>query len=74
MTKTPFSRKGIRAEELLGLIHSDVCSPLSTYAISNYSYFVTFTDDFSIYGYVHLIRQKSEVLEKFIEYKNEVEK
>ena len=74
MTKSPFSGKGIRAEELLGLIHSDVCGPLSTHAMGNYSYFVTFTDDFSRYGYVFLIRQKSDVLEKFIEYKNEVEK
>ena len=30
MTKSPYSRKGERASELLELIHSDVCSPMNT--------------------------------------------
>ena len=38
-----------------------------------YSYLVTFTDDFSRYGHVFLIKHKFESFEKFIEYKNEVE-
>ena len=74
MTKIPFRNKGTRVLETLGLIHSDVCGPMSTHAMGGYSYFVTFTDDFSRYGYIYLMKQKSEVLEKFIEYKNEVEK
>ncbi|XP_042446565.1 uncharacterized protein LOC122031527 [Zingiber officinale] len=39
-----------------------------------YTYFVTFTDDLSRYGYVYLMRHKSETLDKFKEFKNEVEK
>ena len=74
MTKTPFIGKGARVEELLGLIHSDVCGPMSTHARGGYSYFVTFIDDFSRFGYVYLIKNKSEVFEKFVEYKTEVEK
>ena len=31
------------------------------------------TDDFSRYGYVYLMKYKSEAFEKFGEYKNEVE-
>lgn len=36
-------------------------------------YFITFTDDHSRYGYVYLIHKKSEALDKFREYKAEVE-
>ncbi|VFQ79348.1 unnamed protein product [Cuscuta campestris] len=44
MTKAPFTGHGERASDLLGLIHSDVCGPISTVARGGYSYFVTFTD------------------------------
>ena len=69
MTKCPFNKKGERASDLLGLIHTDVCEPLSTSARSGYSYFVTFTDDFNRYGYVYLMKHKSETFEKFKEFK-----
>ena len=32
MTKAPFTVKGERATERLGLIHSDVCGPMCTMA------------------------------------------
>ncbi|WVZ97784.1 hypothetical protein U9M48_043296 [Paspalum notatum var. saurae] len=35
--------------------------------------FITFTDDFSRYGYVYLMRHKSESFEKFKEFHNEVQ-
>jgi hypothetical protein len=38
-----------------------------------YRYFLTFTDDFSRYGYVYLMKHKSETFEKFKEFHNEVE-
>ncbi|KAK8593567.1 hypothetical protein V6N12_045644 [Hibiscus sabdariffa] len=73
MTKAPFTGKGERASDLLGLIHSDVCGPMNTQARGGFQYFITFTDDFSRYGYIYLIRHKSEALEKFKEFKNEVQ-
>ncbi|KAK8697972.1 hypothetical protein V6N13_114104 [Hibiscus sabdariffa] len=72
MTKAPFNGKGERASDLLGLIHSDVCGPMNTQARGGYQYFITFTDDFSRYGYIYLMRHKSEALEKFKEFKNEL--
>ena len=33
-----------RAECVLGLIHSDICEPMSTRALSGGEYFVTFID------------------------------
>lgn len=37
-------------------------------------YFITFIDDFSRYGYVHLINEKSDAFERFKIFKLEVEK
>jgi Reverse transcriptase (RNA-dependent DNA polymerase)/Integrase core domain len=74
MTKAPFIGRGERAGDLLGLIHSDVCGPMSTLARRGFSYFITFTDDYSRYGYVYLMRHKSEAFDKFKEFKTEVEK
>jgi len=73
MTRNPFSGKGTRASELLGLIHTDVCGPLTITARGNYDYFITFTDDLSRYGYVYLMKHKSEAFKKFKEFQNEVE-
>ena len=73
MTKSPFTGRGERASDLLGLIHSDVCGPMSTPARQGFSYFVTFTDDFSRYGYVYLMRHKSDSFDKFKVFKMEVE-
>ena len=73
MTKSPFNKQGERASDLLGLIHTDVCRPLSTTARGDFSYFVTFTDDFSRYGYVYLMKYKSKTFEKFKEFNNEVQ-
>jgi len=73
MTRSPFSGKGTRASDLLGLVHTDVCGPLSVTARGGYNYFITFTDDFSRYGIVYLMRNKSEAFEKFKEFQNKVE-
>ncbi|WJX67634.1 hypothetical protein P8452_52084 [Trifolium repens] len=73
MTKTPFTGKGERANDLLALIHTDVCGPLNIPARGGFSYFITFTDDFSRYGYVYLMKHKSGSFEKFKEFKNEVQ-
>ncbi|KAK8597187.1 hypothetical protein V6N12_065663 [Hibiscus sabdariffa] len=73
MTKAPFNGKGERASDLLGLLHSDVCGPMNTQARGGFQYFITSTDVFSRYGYIYLMRHKSEALEKFKEFKNEVQ-
>ena len=61
MIKSPFTRKGERASEVLRLIHTDVCGPLNISARDGYVYFITFTDDLSRYGYVYLIKHKSKL-------------
>ena len=73
MTKRPSNAKGRRAQKLLELVHTDVCGLMSTQAKGGYEYFITFIDDYSRYGYVYLMRWKSEALEKFKEFRAEVE-
>ena len=73
MTKDPFTGQGQRASDLLGLIHTDVCGPLSISARGGYQYFITFTDDFSRYGYVYLMKHKHESFEMFRTFQNEVQ-
>ncbi|KAI9191909.1 hypothetical protein LWI28_015342 [Acer negundo] len=73
MTKRTFSAKGARATECLGLIHTDVCGPMSIQARGGYEYFITFTDDYSRFGYVYLMRHKSDAFDMFKAFKAEVE-
>ena len=74
MTKTPFSGTMERATDLLEIIHTDVCDPMSVKARGVYRYFLTFTDALSRYGYIYLMKHKSEIVERFKEFQSEVEK
>jgi len=73
INKAPFTGFPERASDLLELIHTNVCGPMSTIARGGFQYFITFTDNFSSYGYVYLMKHKSETFEKFKEFQNEVE-
>ncbi|GJX13326.1 retrotransposon protein, putative, ty1-copia subclass [Tanacetum coccineum] len=63
MTKKHFPHSNERAKDLLGIIHTDVCGPLRHVSRQGASYFITFTDDYSRYGYVYLLKHKHEVFE-----------
>ena len=47
---------------------------MRTMARGGFYYFITFTDDFSRYGYVYLLKKKYDSFEKLKEYKAEAEK
>ena len=72
MTKTPFSGTMEHASDLLEIIHTDVCGPMSAGAHGEYHYFVTFLDDLSRYGYIYLMKHKFEMFEKFKQFQSEV--
>ncbi|GJY69158.1 retrotransposon protein, putative, ty1-copia subclass [Tanacetum coccineum] len=61
MTKKHFPHSNERAKDLLGIIHTDVCGPLRHVSRQGASYFITFTDDYSRYGYVYLLKHKHEL-------------
>ena len=66
MIKSPFKRKGERASDILGLIHTDVCGPMNISTRRGYFYFITFINDLSRYGYVYFfMKYKLESFEIF---------
>nr|GEW69980.1 hypothetical protein [Tanacetum cinerariifolium] len=72
MTRKSFSHRTERATDLLGIIHTDVYGPLRHVSRQGASYFITFMDDYSRYGYVYILKHKPEAFETFKVFKNEV--
>jgi len=54
------------------LVYTDICDPFPIASWNEYRYFITFTDDYSRYGYEYLIHEKSQSLDMFKIYKTEV--
>jgi hypothetical protein len=73
-TRKPFTRSVSQSTELLELVHTDVCGPMRVNSLAGSRYFVTFIDDKSRWCEVYFMKKKSEVIEKFKEYKCLVEK
>ncbi|RVW32450.1 Retrovirus-related Pol polyprotein from transposon TNT 1-94 [Vitis vinifera] len=72
MTAKTINEKIDRCGSTLDLIHTDICGPLTPIALGGYKYFITFIDDFSRYGYVELIHEKSDSLNVFKAFKAKV--
>ncbi|KAF5813845.1 putative RNA-directed DNA polymerase [Helianthus annuus] len=69
------NKKGAtRSSNLLELIHTDISGPYQIAGITAHTSFITFIDDYSRYMYLYLIKEKSESLTTFKDYKAEVEK
>nr|GEY88208.1 retrotransposon protein, putative, Ty1-copia subclass [Tanacetum cinerariifolium] len=73
MARKPYTHQVERAKDLLGLIHTKVCGLFKIMSRQGASYFVTFTDNFSRYGYVYLLKHKHEVFETFKVFQKEIE-
>ena len=72
-SKTPFpKRKNSKTSAPLEIIHSDVCGKLPV-SLGGGQYFVTFIDDSTRYCWTYILKNKSEVFEKFKEWKILVE-
>lgn len=70
IVRKPFNKKGFRAQKPLQLVHTDVCGPITPTSWDGYNYFVTFIDDYTHFVVVYLLKNKSEVFEKFKAYYN----
>jgi hypothetical protein len=62
-----------RSAGVLEILHTDIYDPFSIKSVDRFDSFITFTDDFSRYGYIYLIKERSEALDKFKIFKAEVE-
>ena len=68
-TRVNFQSTGSElAKNMLDIVHSDVCGPMQTPTFASKRYFVTFIDDKSRFCVVFLMRSKSEVLDKFVQF------
>ena len=56
MTMSPFTGTCEKGEGLLDLKHTDVCEPFRSTTRDACRFYVTFTDDYSRYGYIYLIK------------------
>lgn len=57
-----------RSSRPLELVHTDVCGYMEKSTYDGNRYFVTFTDDFTHFTVVYLLKRKSDVFDRFKEY------
>ena len=62
-----------RAKVVLELIHTNICGFFPTASWNGQQYFITFIDEYSKYGYLYFIHEKSHSLDIFKTFKVEVE-
>jgi len=55
-------------------VHIDICGSFNVNSFGKKIYFSTFIDDYSSYGYVYLLHEKSQALDALEIYLNEVER
>ena len=71
--KNPSPKSETKTKGTLELIHSDVCGPMSSTSSSGFEYYITFIDDYSRKTCIYFLKSKSEVFEKFKEFKALIE-
>lgn len=71
--RLPFKDRGKKTNNLLELVHTDVCGPIETPAMNGTNYFVTFVDNYSKKAFTYLMKHKNEVKDIFEEFCLEVE-
>ena len=62
-----------RSTEILEIIHTDICGPFPVKSVDSNDSFITFTDDYSRFGYIYPIKERTEAFDKFKIFKVEVE-
>ena len=68
-----FPSSAKRANKILELVHSDVFGPVSVPSLGKSVYYVSFIYEFSRNTWIYFLRKKSEVFDKFKEFKALVE-
>lgn len=65
--------KMAKCKGILELIYIDICGHFAPPTFGGYKYFISFIDDFSYFGYVELIHEKSDSLIAFKKFKVKME-
>lgn len=64
-----FKENKKRATEVLEVVHTDVNGPIPVESMSGYKYFMTVIDDYSKKVFLFPLKAKSEVFDRFNEFK-----
>ena len=67
-------KSATRSTKLLEIIHTNICGPFDNPSFGGEKYFITFIDNFSRYGYVYLLHEKSQSVDSLEVYITEVER
>lgn len=62
----------MRKEDILKLMHTDICGPMQTRSLGGAYYFFLFIDDCTRYTWVYFLRMKSYAFKYFKEFRNMV--
>ncbi|KAJ3661597.1 hypothetical protein Zmor_005987 [Zophobas morio] len=74
LSRSPFPKcSNRRTEQLLDLVHTDVCGPMRTPSLGGAKYFVEFIDDKSRWCETRFLKSKDEVFQATTEYLGLVE-
>eukprot|EP00253_Pinus_taeda_P036710 PITA_36710 len=71
--RVSFPSGGKRTKQILELVHSDVFGPVKVPSLGKSVYYVSFIDDFSRNTWIYFLKKKSEVFDRFKEFKALVE-
>jgi len=68
----PLKSSTTREKESLSLVHSDICGPINVESAGDARYFVTFIDDYSRYTVTVMLRNRSDIVQVFKDYKQKM--
>jgi len=68
------TKRATRSTQFHEIMHIDICRPFNENSFGKERYFITFIDDYSRYGYVYLLCEKSQAVDALEIYLNEVER
>ena len=71
--KNSFPKIETNTKGTLELIHFDVCGPMPSISLSGYESYVKLSDDYSRKKWIYFLKNKSEVFEKYKEFKALIE-
>ena len=60
MTKSSFKRKNYTSNEVLELVHTDLCGPIEVQSYKGDKYIMLFVDDYSRMITIMFLKQKSD--------------
>ena len=62
MGKTSFKRKNYQSEEVLEIVHTDLCAPIGIESYSREKFFILFVDDYSRMMTVIYLKENQKLL------------